>query len=103
PIPDALRRPLATVLLFVVAGGLAWAADLAGWPREQAIIVGILAATVLLWVTEALPLFATAFVSITSQLFLLGNPGDWPWLGFEAGDGPAPEAFLNAAADPVLL
>jgi hypothetical protein len=56
PLPDSVRRPLATALLLAVSGGLAWAADGAGWPREQVLIVGILTATVLLWVTEALPL-----------------------------------------------
>src|SRR5690606_11905167 len=75
----------------------------AGWPREQWLIVGILTWTVLLWMTEALPLFATAFISIASQLVLLGNPGEWTWLGFEGDAGPAPEAFLTAAVDPVLL
>ena len=42
PLPDSVRRPLATVLLFAICGGLAWTAYAAGWPREQAIIVGIL-------------------------------------------------------------
>jgi sodium-dependent dicarboxylate transporter 2/3/5 len=36
-------------------------------------------------------------------LLLLGNPGGWSWLGFERRDGPASDAFLAAAADPVLL
>lgn len=103
PLPDSVRGPLATVLLFVIAGGLAWAAQAAGWPREQWLIVGILTWTVLLWMTEALPLFATAFISIASQLVLLGNPGEWTWLGFDGDAGPPPEAFLNAAVDPVLL
>ena len=103
PLPDSMRRPLATVALFAISAGLAWSAHAAGWPREQMLIAGILAATVLLWMTEALPLFATAFVSIASQLLLLGNPGGWSELGFEGGGGPAPEDFLNAAADPVLL
>jgi solute carrier family 13 (sodium-dependent dicarboxylate transporter), member 2/3/5 len=103
PLPDSVRRPLATVALLTISVGLAWAAVAAGWPREQAIVVAILTATVLLWVTEALPLFATAFISIAMQLLLLGNPGGWRWLGFESGGGPTPEAFLAAAADPVLL
>ena len=103
PLPDDARRPLATLLLLATSIGLAWAADAAGWPREQALIVGILTATVLLWVTEALPLFATAFISIASQLLLLGNPGGWSWLGFDRAGGPPAEAFLSAAADPVLL
>ena len=62
PLPESLRRPLATVRLFGVSPGLAWASDAAGWPREQVLIVGILTATVLLWMTEALLLFATAFM-----------------------------------------
>lgn len=103
PLPDSARRPLATVALLATSIGLAYAAAAAGWPREQAIIIGILTATVLLWITEALPLFATAFISIAMQLLLLGNPGRWRWLGFEGNGGPAPEAFLAAAADPVLL
>ena len=103
PLPDSMRRPLATFGLLATSVGLAGAAAAAGWPREQALIVGIVAATVLLWVTEALPLFATAFISIAMQLLLLGNPGGWRWLGFENDGGPPPEAFLSAAADPVLL
>lgn len=58
-------------------------------------MTGILAATVLLWVTETLPLFATAFIAITlatirprdcrGALIIrtrdspLAEPG-WPWL-----------------------
>lgn len=102
-LPDRFRRPLAGLLLAFVPAALAWIAYLAGWPREQVLVTGILAATVLLWVTEALPLFATAFLSIASQLLLLGNPGGWFWLGFERGNGPAPRDFLTAAVDPVLL
>jgi sodium-dependent dicarboxylate transporter 2/3/5 len=64
---------------------------------------GILIATVLLWITETLPLFATAFISISLQLLLLGNPGQWSWLGFEQGDGPDLRDFMGAAVDPVLL
>lgn len=103
PLPDSMRRPLATVVLFAISGGLAWLAAVAGWPREQVLIVGILTATVLLWMTEALPLFATAFISVAAQIFLLGNPAGWPWLGFENGSGPTAEDMLHAAADPVLL
>jgi solute carrier family 13 (sodium-dependent dicarboxylate transporter), member 2/3/5 len=66
-------------------------------------MIGILTSTILLWITETLPLFATAFVSISLQLLLLRNPGRWTWLGFEQGEGPSPHAFLAAAVDPVLL
>ena len=102
-LPDRVRRPLAALALFLVTAGLAWLAHAAGWPREQVLVTAILTATVLLWLTEALPLFATAFVSIAAQLFLLGNPGGWSWLGFESADGPTPGEFLAAPVEPVLL
>lgn len=91
------------MLLPLLPLGLASILDLAGWSREQVLAVAILTGTALLWVTEALPLFATAFISIAAQMFLLANPARWPGLGFEQGDGPAPKAFLAAAADPVLV
>lgn len=75
----------------------------AGWSREQAFALAILAGTALAWATEALPLFATAFISIAAQMFFLSNPAGWPGLGFEQGDGPEPRAFLAAATDPVLV
>lgn len=98
-----MRRTVAALLLVSVAGGLAWLAHAAGWPREQVLATAILTTTVLLWVTETMPLFATAFVSISLQLLLLGNPGGWAWLGFEDGSGPQLDDFMAAAVDPVLL
>lgn len=92
-----------TLLLVLVSAGVAWMFASAGWSREQVFAVTILAATALAWATEALPLFATAFVSIAAQMFLLSNPAGWPGLGFEQGGGPEPRAFLSAAADPVLV
>ncbi|MQA30815.1 MAG: hypothetical protein GEU82_13450 [Luteitalea sp.] len=101
-LSDGIRRPLAGLLLLLAAGAVAGLGHLAAWPREQALMAGILTGTVLLWVTEALPLFATAFISIALELLLLGNPGGWSWLG-ERGDATALHAFLAAAADPVLM
>lgn len=86
-----------------MSGGLAGLAGLLGWPREQVLITGILAATVLLWLTEILPLFSTAFISMMAQILLLGNPGGWSWLGFQTSGGPTARQFLSAAVDPVLL
>ena len=102
-VASAIRQPSAVMLLLLVASGLASLVHVAGWPREQVLMTGILAATVLLWVTETLPLFATAFIAITLELLLLGNPGGWDWLGSQQGDSESLHAFLAAAADPVLL
>lgn len=96
-------RGAALIGILLLSMGIATAAHAAGWPREQVLMTGILCGTVFLWVTEMLPLFATAFLSITLQLLLLSNPGHWPWLGFQEGASPPLHDFLSAAADPVLL
>ncbi len=56
-----------------------------------------------LWMTEALPLFATSLLVIGLQLILLANPGGWAGLGFESGSSPSYRTILQSAADPVLL
>jgi sodium-dependent dicarboxylate transporter 2/3/5 len=91
------------LLLLLVPVGVGWLLSTAGWSREQAFAAAILAGTALSWATEAVPLFATAFISIAAQMFFLANPAGWPALGFERGGGPEPRAFLGAAADPVLV
>jgi solute carrier family 13 (sodium-dependent dicarboxylate transporter), member 2/3/5 len=96
-------KALGHALLLLVPFGLAWLLHLAGWAREQVFATAILAGTALFWVTEALPLFATAFISIAAQMFFLANPAEWPRLGFDQGNGPEPRDFLGAAADPVLV
>lgn len=102
-LPEGIRRPVAALLLVVVACVLAWLTHLAGWPREQVLATAILVTTVLLWITETLPLFATAFISISLQVLLLANPGQWRWLGFADDGGPTLHNFMSAAVDPVLL
>ena len=42
----------------------------------------------ILWATEALPLFATALLTLALQIVLLANPGGWRHLGFENGNSP---------------
>jgi solute carrier family 13 (sodium-dependent dicarboxylate transporter), member 2/3/5 len=73
------------------------------WPREAAFMSGIFLLAALLWVTEAIPLFATALLVVGLQALLLANPGGWPGLGFESGTGPDFRAVMQAAADPVLV
>jgi sodium-dependent dicarboxylate transporter 2/3/5 len=72
-------------------------------PREAAFMAGIFVLAALLWMTGALPLFATALLVVGLQLVLLANPGGWPLLGFESGPSPGYAAIVAAAADPVLL
>ncbi len=72
-------------------------------PREAAFMAAIFVLAALLWMTEALPLFATSLLVIGLQLILLANPGGWAGLGFESGSSPGYRAILQSAADPVLL
>jgi len=74
-----------------------------GVPREAACMSGIFVLAAGLWVTEALPLFATSLLVIGLQIILLANPGDWPGLGFSTGASPSYREILGQAADPVLV
>jgi len=66
-------------------------------------MAGILVLGVLLWVTEAIPLFATSLLIIGLQVALIANPGNWSGLGFANGQSPSAREVLGAAADPILL
>jgi len=83
-----------------VVVGLSTASEL---PREAIWMAGIFVLAAMLWVTEALPLFATSLLVIALQIVLLANPGQWPGLGFETGESPRIGSILAAVADPVLL
>lgn len=74
-----------------------------GWPREAALMSGIFVLAALLWMTEALPLFATALLVIGLEIVLLANPGGWAGLGYSSGESPSYNEILAAAADPVLM
>lgn len=73
-------------------------------PREQAFMTGIFVLAALLWVSEALPLFATSLLVIGLELLLLANPGQWSGLGFETSEQtPSYPSILQRAASPVLI
>ncbi len=87
----------------VLAMIVIWLLGRGGVPREAAWMSGIFVLAAGLWVTEALPLFATSLLVIGLQLILLANPGGWPGLGFATGVSPSYREILSVAADPVLL
>ena len=64
---------------------------------------GIFVLAMMLWITEALPLFVTSLLVIGLQALLLANPGRWPGLGFQSGNSPTVQQILATAADPVLF
>lgn len=99
--PAATRYvSLAIALVAAIATGYVC---LEAMPREAAFMAAIFVLAALLWMTEALPLFATALLVIGLQLVLLANPGGWPGFGFEAGPSPDYRQIVAGAADPVLI
>ncbi len=101
-----LSRGRAFLIASTLAIGIATAAlatTVAGWPREQAFMAGILVAAGVFWVTEALPLSATSLLVIIAEILLLANPGGWSALGFAEGPGPSYHEVLGAAVDSTLV
>ncbi|MFP4096831.1 MAG: SLC13 family permease [Cyclobacteriaceae bacterium] len=71
--------------------------------REAIYMTGIFVLAALLWVTEALPLFATAILIIALEIIFLANPGSWPGLGFASGYSPDYREFLAPLSNPVIV
>ncbi|MDF9800145.1 sodium-dependent dicarboxylate transporter 2/3/5 [Catalinimonas alkaloidigena] len=71
--------------------------------RQAIFMTGIFVLAALLWVTESLPLFATAILIIGLEIILLANPGNWAGLGFEGGFSPDYREFLAPLSDPVIV
>lgn len=69
----------------------------AGW------MAGIFTLACLLWMTEALPLFATALLIMGLEVLLLANPGGWRGLGFESKTSPNFTYFLEPLSDPIIV
>ncbi|MBX3734148.1 MAG: SLC13/DASS family transporter [Verrucomicrobiae bacterium] len=103
--PAPRSRSIVWTLLGLAAGAVtAFAVLEAGaLPREAGFMAGIFVTAALLWITEAIPLFATSLLVLGLQSVLLANPGGWAGLGFAAGDGPTFRALVQEAADPILL
>lgn len=66
-------------------------------------MLGILIAAALLWVTEAIPLFATSLLIIGAQIVFLGNPGNWDILRTEDAEPLHYSYFLDPIADPIII
>lgn len=104
-----VRKPLQSRNVWLFVGAVlaatvatVYAREMA-MPQESAYMAGIFVLAALLWVTEAVPLFATALVIIGLEIVLLANPGSWGGLGFEQGPSPDYREFMAAAADPIII
>lgn len=105
----AVRSPirLRSLLLFLGSGLLTLLAIIGlsatDMSQEAVYMTGIFILAALLWVTEALPLFATALLVIALEIILLANPGSWSGLGFETGASPDYREFLAPLSDPIII
>ncbi|QCK16834.1 SLC13 family permease [Mangrovivirga cuniculi] len=72
-------------------------------PREAALMLFIFIFASLLWVTEALPLFATSLIIIALEVVLIANPGEWKGLGFENNTQIPFAEFFSPLADPIIF
>ncbi len=105
---DEVPRPLVSRHFFMFLASLAVSAIstfvlLQTQKQEIAFMLGIFLLAALLWVTEALPLFATALLVIGLEIILLSNPGEWVGFGFELGENPSYREILSPFADPILI
>ncbi len=105
-----IRPPFLTrnVLLFISSVIIAfavviWLRQESALHREAIYMTGIFVLAALLWVTEALPLFATAILIIALEIILLANPGHWPGLGFSSGSSPTYQTFFAPLSNPVIV
>lgn len=89
-----------SVLVSALVVAFLWDGELS---REATLMAGIFVLAALLWVTAALPLFATALLVIGLETVLLANPGGWPGLGFEGGESPDYQEFFAPLASPIII
>lgn len=98
--PLRSRNLIKALAVCVAAVGATAAGIEVGWPQEAAYMAGIFVAAALLWVTEALPLFATALLVVGFEILLLANPGGWSGLGFAQAPRPTTVRFWPRRPTP---
>lgn len=100
--PQQYRKLITLVLIIALSAGGVFGLLGLGLTREAAFMGGIFIVAALLWLTETIPLFATALLVIALEVVLLANPGNWSFMGFEDGGSPPYQEFLAPLADPVI-
>lgn len=101
-LPNLFRnknfRDLLVFLVALLCGYLAYALPLNGLGEAGRISLGIFVVAVLLWVTEAVPIFITSSVILALEVIFLGKPDGPLHLG-----GGGYEIFINAFSSPIIL
>ncbi len=100
---QSTNRPGLLALAGVVSAAVSVSAGtFGGWAWSASAMAGIFLLACLLWITEAVPLFATSLLVFGLVALVCANPGRWPWID-GGGQKTSFGEVLEAAADPVLL
>ncbi len=91
------------VALAVLAFAAPFFLELDGLSEPGHRVLSIFAASVILWVTEAIPLHATAVFVIGSEILLISDQAIVEVEGFDGFEPPAYASFYSALAHPVLM
>lgn len=94
------RRPIglaAAAAAFIIP----WLVDIGGLTESGERMLAVFLLAIILWITEAIPLYATAALVIILEILLISDQavGGLP----DGLDTPAYRTFFNALADPVLM
>jgi sodium-dependent dicarboxylate transporter 2/3/5 len=102
PIPSRrVRLFMYTIIADILV--VWWLFENTALEREAVFMSGIFVLAALLWVTEALPLFATAILIIALEIIFLANPGEWAGFGFGSGYSPDYREFLAPLSNPIIV
>ena len=99
---DSKAISIFLTLLFISLGIYFYAKNQA-MPKEAALMLFIFTFACLLWITEAIPLFATSLLIIGLQVLLLANPGNWSAFGFEdKARQPDFKWYFQPLSEPII-
>jgi sodium-dependent dicarboxylate transporter 2/3/5 len=90
------------VMLILILSWIAYYLPIEGLTDASRICLMIFVGAAGLWVTEAIPPFATAIVVVVLNVYLLGQPGGPLDLGWQ-GVTDSYRIFINPIASPVLI
>lgn len=97
--PTLTKRQKVGIVLGLVAFAIPVVVDVPGLDRQGEFMLGIFLLAVVFWVTEAIPLFATAAVIILLQVFLTSTTA----IVEVSDDAPTAASIFASLSNPVII
>ncbi len=97
------NRKQVGLALAVIAFVIPFVVEFDGLSEPGHRLFAIFAASVILWITEAIPLHATAVFVIGSEILLISDEAIMNVDGFDGFEAPPYASFYSALAHPVLM